>query len=234
MPFSFKQFHIDDSQCGMKVSTDSVILGAWAPLTHANNILDIGTGSGLLALMSAQRSQANIFAIELDAQACKAAKVNVEQSPWAHRVKVIQDDIIHYAAQHGAKFEHIICNPPYFLIGPQTQQQNRANARHTNTLSYQDLIDAIEALLSDNGTASLILPTEVADDFFSLIESSGLNLSAVKAIIPVEGSAQRRVLFSLSRVVQPTQFLEPLILRGKQNQYTDEMIELSKDFYLNL
>ena len=234
MPFRFKQFYIDDLQCGMKVSTDSVILGAWAPLSHAQSILDIGTGSGLLALMSAQRSKANITAIELDTKAYQVAKMNVAESPWAKRIEVVQDDINHFASNHKVTFEHIICNPPYFLTGPQTQQQTRADARHTNTLTFKQLVIAIERLLAQDGQASLILPTEVCDAFFAIIKSSQLSIHTLKPIVPVVGKSQRRMLFTLSRSGENIIELPALILRDRQNRYTDEMISLTKDFYLKL
>ncbi len=234
MPFSFKQFQIDDSECGMKVSTDSVVLAAWAPLAHAKSILDIGTGSGLLALMSAQRSQADIVGIELNSQGVQAALANVLNSPWAKRIEIIQSDINTFAMQTDLTFDHVICNPPYFLTGPQTKIQHRADARHTNTLSFEQLIKAIERLLSNDGIASLILPTEVSATFFELVAQSSLNLALVQPICSVEGKAQRRVLFTLSKLKKETEYQSALILRDKQNQYTDEMVELTKDFYLNL
>ena len=234
MPFSFKQFHIDDSQCGMKVSTDSVLLGAWAALTNATNILDIGTGSGLLALMSAQRSAANIVAVELESQAFYAAKANFVASKWQDRIHLVQDDIVAFAQTHHKTFDHIICNPPYFLTGPQTQVQHRADARHTNTLSFKDLISAMAKLLTADGCASLVLPVEVSDVFFALVDESELNVVRVQNVIPVAGKSPRRVLFSLSKAKSETVYLKPLLLRDTQNQYTDEMVALTQDFYLNL
>ena len=234
MPFSFKQFHVDDRECGMKVSTDSVLLGAWAPLEKASQILDIGTGSGLLALMSAQRSNANIVAVEMEPQAVAAAKVNIEESPWQQRLHIVQSDISDFAEHHLATFDHIICNPPYFLTGPQTQKQTRADARHTNTLSFETLISAMEKLLTKDGCASLILPVEVSDAFFELLDNSRLNLSLVQQVVPATGKLPRRVLFTLCATGEKIKYLPPLVLRDEKNQDTDEMTALTADFYLNL
>ena len=119
MPFTFKLFHVDDSRCGMPVSTDGVLLGAWAPLVQAKTILDIGAGSGLLSLMAAQRSLAKITAIELDTDAALDCQQNFNASTWPERLEVICCDIQTYSqtcnrAEQGKQFEHIICNPPYF------------------------------------------------------------------------------------------------------------------------
>ncbi len=234
MPFSFKQFHIDDSHCGMKVSSDAVLLGAWARVSEAARILDIGTGCGLLALMSAQRSAAEVFAVELESRACRAAKSNFEMSPWAERITIVEDDIINFAGRHVRIFDHIICNPPYFLTGPQTRVQQRANARHVNTLSFEALIHAAGTMLTDDGLASLILPVEVSDAFFALVDKSGLSLTRVQQVIPVSGKTPRRVLFSLSKTETETVRLTPLVLRDPQNRYTAEAAALTQDFYLSL
>lgn len=117
MPFSFKQFHIDDSQCGMPVSTDGVLLGAWAPLIAADTVLDIGAGSGLLSLMVAQRSQAKITAIELDHGAAIDCQYNFNQSPWTKRLTLIPCSIQQYCASTVTpRFDHIICNPPILIM----------------------------------------------------------------------------------------------------------------------
>lgn len=123
MPFTFKQFHVDDSHCGMPVSTDGVLLGAWAPLTQAKTILDIGAGSGLLSLMAAQRSEAVIQALEIDPLAAQDCQHNIDQSPWSDRITLIQADLLQWyplaQTQAQTQFDHILCNPPYFDNGPQ-------------------------------------------------------------------------------------------------------------------
>ncbi|MBE8166775.1 MAG: methyltransferase, partial [Shewanella sp.] len=138
MPFTFKQFHIDDHNCGMRVSTDAVVLGAWAKLVTAKRILDIGAGSGLLSIMAAQRSRAMIIGVEIDSKACEAAKENCSNSPWDNRLSIANQSIEGFTEEHihleRDLFGHIICNPPYFVSGPQSCDAKRADARHTNSL----------------------------------------------------------------------------------------------------
>ncbi|WP_133407955.1 tRNA1(Val) (adenine(37)-N6)-methyltransferase [Parashewanella tropica] len=233
MPFTLKQFHIDDSGCGMPVSTDAIVLGAWANLSHSNTVLDIGTGSGVLALMAAQRSNASIVAVEYDQASCEVAKRNVAAGPWPERITVKHICIRDYVACSDKKFEHIICNPPYFLTGPQTTDESRANARHTNTLTFQHLIESMQSLLSQNGCASLILPCEVEVNFLQALSVSQLQVSKRVQVIPVRGKTARRLLLELNfaggEVLE-----ESLILRERDNTYTEEMVTLTKAFYLNL
>ncbi|RLV59762.1 DUF890 domain-containing protein [Parashewanella curva] len=233
MPFTLKQFHIDDSGCGMPVSTDAIILGAWANLSHSNTVLDIGTGSGVLALMAAQRSKASIVAVEYDQVSCDVAKKNIDASPWPERIKVEHMCIQKYAEITNTKFEHIICNPPYFLAGPQTTDASRANARHTNTLTFEHLIESIQNLLSKNGSASLILPCEVEVNFLKTLSTSSIKVSKRVQVIPVREKTARRLLLELN-FVGGSVLEESLILRERDNTYTEEMIALTKDFYLNL
>ncbi|GAB1050277.1 MAG: hypothetical protein Sw1PiTSA_12030 [Shewanella algae] len=143
MAFSFKAFHIEDYGCGMPVSTDGVLLGAWAPLTGAKRVLDIGAGSGLLSLMAAQRSEAEVLAVELDSSAAHASRANFKASPWASRLALYQGSIQAYCDEHAladsALFDHILCNPPYFETGPRSDDPKRAIARHTEHLNFDEL-----------------------------------------------------------------------------------------------
>lgn len=238
MAFTFKQFHIDDLNCGMAVSTDAVVLGAWAPLTNAKQILDIGAGSGILGLMAAQRSQANITCIELDDTAAIACQHNIAQSPWASRIRLVQGSIqqLSQAEEYQGYFDHIICNPPYFEHGPQAQLSQRAMARHTDQLSFSELLAAIEQCLSSNGLASLILPIQSLHNFNHLLSQSKLEWVERVDIKSVEGKRANRVLCLLTtqthRSVEPK--VSELTLRDTSGQYSQAMVHLTQDFYLKL
>ncbi|MGL5392063.1 MAG: tRNA1(Val) (adenine(37)-N6)-methyltransferase [Shewanella sp.] len=201
MAFTFKQFHIEDLGCGMPVSTDAVILGAWAPLTEAKRILDIGAGSGLLSLMAAQRSQAQITCVELEAQAALACQHNIAHSPWPTRFELQQCPIQEFsqAPQWQQYFDHIICNPPYFEHGPQAVATQRALARHTAHLSFTELLGAIARCLTVNGRASLILPVQSLERFTPLVHTAGLRVLERVDIHSVEGKAANRVLYLLGK-----------------------------------
>ncbi|WP_025819288.1 tRNA1(Val) (adenine(37)-N6)-methyltransferase [Shewanella marina] len=241
MAFTFKQFHIDDYGCGMPVSTDGVLLGAWANLSQAQQILDIGAGSGLLSLMAAQRSSANITAVELDEVAALACQKNFQQSPWHSRLNIEHADINefcqHYLASDSALFDHIICNPPYFENGPQSQKVERATARHTDNLSFGQLLSIMAKLLTANGTISVILPTQSLAAFTKQLEQNSLQIYAQVDVVSVIGKLPQRVLLALRQTeadngqVMAPQTLNICVAGG---QYSPEMIALTKAFYLKL
>lgn len=236
MAFTFKQFHIDDLNCGMSVSTDGVMLGAWAPLAQAKHILDIGAGSGLLSLMAAQRSRGQITAVELEVTAASACQYNMAQSPWADRCNIIHCDIQSFCqqAQYQGYFDHIICNPPYFEHGPKASEHHRAIARHTETLGFPPLLDAITRCLSPKGYASLILPIQSLARFKTCLNHAELYLVQEVWVKSVENKAANRVLLLLTKTQnEPCQHTE-LTIRGEDGNYTEQMIELTKDFYLKL
>lgn len=236
MPFSFKQFHIHDSHCGMPVSTDGVILGAWAPLTEAKHILDIGAGSGLLSLMAAQRSRAQITAIEVDSHATLDCQHNIHHSPWAERITLIQGCVTLWAQTSDQKYDHILCNPPYFNNGPQSKDQRRATARHTDTLNFDMLLNTIKSRLSPDGRASLILPQASLKRFLSLLSQYELTLLARVDIASVASKTPQRHLLLLTH---QTSLLHPvhvtqLTIKNHSGAYSQEMIELTRDFYLKM
>ena len=241
MPFSFKQFHIEDTRCGMPVSTDGVLLGAWAPLDEAHNILDIGAGSGLLSLMAAQRSEAAITAIELDDSAALDCQYNFSHSQWNSRLSLVTGAIQqHCTSSNNQAYDHIICNPPYFESGPQSNSQLRAKARHTDSLSFAELLNAIRFLLSANGQASLILPTQAATQLLSLLAKHQLHCVHTTAVASVEGKQPNRQLLLLqtdtanSHDLQQQPSSSSMAIRMRDGSYTAEFIQLSKNFYLKL
>ncbi len=241
MPFSFKQFHIDDRRCGMPVSTDGVLLGAWAPLVDCRNILDIGGGSGLLSLMAAQRSKANITAIELDESAALDCQNNFSLSPWAERLTLLTSSIQQYCAiATSHSFDHIICNPPYFDNGPKSNSALRATARHTDSLSFGELLAAISWLLSPTGQASLILPITAAEQLLQQLQQHQLCCQHAVLVSSVEGKAPNRQLLLISRShsnfadLTGAHSQSNLVIRKANGHYSDDFIQLSKSFYLKL
>ncbi len=238
MPFTFKRFHIDDTRCGMPVSTDGVLLGAWAPLTQAKHILDLGAGSGLLSLMAAQRSHAAITAVELDPQAALDCLSNFSASPWAARLSIVCCDIQSYCQHQAQRFDHIICNPPYFDNGPQSSKGARASARHTDSLSFDTLLQSIKQLLATDGNASLILPTESVAILEAKLSTHQLMLTGKLLAASVEGKAPNRQVLIIGHLnanaVKAEVIEQQLTIRQKNGQYSDQFIQLSQDFYLKL
>ncbi|SMY37335.1 tRNA1(Val) (adenine(37)-N6)-methyltransferase [Photobacterium andalusiense] len=232
--FSFKQFTINDHGCGMPISTDGVLLGAWARLPQQGHIVDIGTGSGLLALMAAQRTSATVItAIELDATAVTAATANFAASPWQSRLQCIDSDITHWCqAIAAASIDSIICNPPYFNTGQQAQQQHRATARHTDTLSHQQLLATIRHLLTTDGCASLILPTYEGQQLLTQAAAYGLYCQRRCDVRSTPHKPFMRTLIELTKNCAITEQHQLCI--HTENSYSSDFIALTKDFYLKM
>lgn len=229
--FKFKQFHIEGGESGMPVSTDGVLLGAWSFQNTPATILDIGTGTGLLTLMCAQRfPDSQIEAIDIDKHAYDAAQTNIAASPWANRIALRQADILTHNHEHS--FDGIICNPPYFNSGELSQHAQRATARHTHTLNHQHLAQAVFQLLSASGTASFILPVTEGEQFINIAGQSGLHLSRLCRVKPTLAKPVNRLLFELKKDHSSCHQTE-LIVRNEMG-YTEAFIALTRSFYLKM
>jgi len=231
--FQFKQFTVYHDLCAMKVGTDGVLLGAWAPAETATKILDIGTGSGLIALMLAQRSQAAITAIDIDEGAIRQTNINFRQSPWNSRMRVIAASLQEFSLQSPGTFDLIVSNPPYFVNALKSGQSSRDHARHTDTLPLKTLIHCTAQLLSTSGKASFVFPADGADQLEDIAWEEHLFLNNRTDVSNNEGGKPKRILmtFSFSResVVR-----ERLTLRDINNEYTNALKALCGDYYLDL
>lgn len=231
--FQFKQFTIYHDKCAMKVGTDGVLLGAWANTESCKNILDIGTGTGLIALMLAQRSNALIDAIDINKEACLQAMDNVAASPFAGRIRTIHTDFTDYSATCTSRYDLIVSNPPYFVNSLKCPNINRNTARHTDTLSIPDLVKSSRMLLSSSGRIALILPFELLDYLSTIAKENNLYINKRTDIIPVPGASPKRFLVELSE--SPNSLItEKLVIEEARHQYTKDYISLTKDFYLKM
>ena len=230
--FAFKQFTIRHDRCAMKVGTDGVLLGAWTDLTHSRHILDIGTGTGLIALMLAQRCpEAQITAIDIDADAVGQAKENIQASPWKERVEAKLQDVCTYSEQ--GMFDTIVSNPPYFINSLKCPDHQRNTARHTDTLDAGKLIRKVSELLTSDGRFSLILPADQTNELLSLAESQGLYPSRQTWIITRPGLSPKRILLEFRKT--PTIFQpDELVIELERHVYSEDYIALTKEFYLKL
>ena len=229
--FQFKQFTVDDSRCAQKVGTDSVLLGAWAQVEGARRILDIGTGSGLLALMAAQRApKAQVVGVEIDPQAVCQARENVAQSSFRQRIEIVEQDVKVFRTQE--PFDCILSNPPYFLETTLPPDDSRALARHVQFLTFDELTHAVDALLSPSGLFHVILPLDHVREFVTQSLIVGLNLTRRCLVRTVWHKPPRRALLTFSRPVPAAVTEEELILQQPDGSRTDAYSLLAKDFYL--
>lgn len=229
--FSFKQFTVYHDRCAMKVGTDGVLLGAWTDVSSARHILDIGTGTGLISLMLAQRCNASVLAMDIDKDAVGQAATNVAASPWKDRIEVKCQDVCTYIPD--TLFDTIVSNPPYFIDSLKGPDAQRNTARHTDTLQAEDLIRKAGECLHPDGQFSIILPYEQSADFISLAASSGLYVSRHTAVITRPGLPPKRSLLEFRKHSSEC-ISDELVIELERHVYSDEYIRLTRDFYLKM
>lgn len=230
--FRFKHFTLEDEHCAMKVGTDGVLLGAWADIESDTAILDVGTGSGIVALMALQRNlQASVVALDIDSAAVAQARSNADATTWHERVVCVCSDIAEYKSD--TQFDHIISNPPYFVENTHSPNSQRDKARNAESLPFEVLVSSAERLLRRGGRLTVVLPTESAS-LFRRVAFERLWLSRLCSVHTVEGDAPKRVLMEFVQCDAP---LLPrcgeLVIQYRGGDYTAKYKELTKDFYLN-
>jgi len=229
--FQFKQFIIYQENCAMKVGTDGVLLGALACLGDQGNVLDVGTGTGLLSLMAAQRSSATIDAIDIDAAACTQASENVKNSPWSSRINVMHTSFQEHVLG-GKRYTRILTNPPFFSNSLKSDDIQRNLARHDDSLSQRDLLSGVNTLLADDGNFILILPWESNHEF--CLEASHYYLYCNKRIIihPTPQKKPNRIIMEFSHT-KGKMLESDLIIREADGNYTNDYKRITSDFYLS-
>ena len=228
--FRFKQFEVCHAGCAMKVGTDGVLLGAWASCQQ--RILDVGTGSGLIALMLAQRFEAaQIDAVDIDGDAVRQATDNFAHSKWSNRLRCRQI-AVQDLAQEDVRYDAIVSNPPYFVDSLKNPNLQRQTARHTDTLSYEELLASCEHLLTADGVLSLILPAESEQVVLDTAKSVGLYPTRLVHVYSKPGKPVKRILLELQkRNDQPCEESH-FYIESATSPRSDEYTALTKDFYL--
>jgi tRNA1Val (adenine37-N6)-methyltransferase len=232
--FEFKKFIIKQERCTMRVGTDAVLLGAWVNADHCKNILDIGTGTGVIALMLAQKSNAVITALEIDTPSYEQANENVTESPYSDRVKLINDSFQKFSASEKNTYDLIVSNPPFFLDSHKSNDVSRSLARHADALPFPDLIIGVKNILAPEGRFCLILPKKEAEIFIKLAEQEGFYLNRLLRVRPmIHKSEDKRFIMQFE--CEPKELDEDtLYIRTTDPmEYSEEYKSLTKEFYLN-
>lgn len=218
----------------MKLSTDAVLLGAFVNVQNSKFILDIGTGSGIIALMMAQRSDAFITGIDIDKNSIKDALKNFSNSPWANRLTGIHKSLQDYVKSGTSRFDHIVCNPPFFTNSLHSPFNGRTLSKHNVSLSFSELLDATNLLMKANGKSSFIIPASDEELIISLSENNDLFLSKIMDVFPKESKPVNRIMLEFSKFCPENVERSSLVIRQEDNQYTTDYKEFTRDFYLDL
>lgn len=234
--FKFKQFSIEQDKCAMKVGTDSVLLGAWCPIdNNPNTILDIGAGTGILSLMMAQRTNAEqIDSVEIDEDAYEQCVSNYENSPWSDRLFCYHAALDELVEDPEDEYDIIISNPPFYAEDFKTESTQRDLARFQDALPFEELIEAADLLLSENGIFAVVIPYKEEENFIDLCAE--FELYPVK-VTRVKGSHKTpivRSLIAFKRYELSVLTADELVVEINRHEYTDDYINLTKDFYLKM
>lgn len=237
-PFQFKQFSVHQDRCAMKIGTDGVLLGAWAPLDHSpDSILDIGAGTGILALMMAQRSDAMLIdALEIDEDAYEQAVENFERSDWGDRLFCYHaafDEFVE-EMQDEEKYDLIISNPPFYSAEFTSENDQRNKARFAEALPFDELLDGVSKLLASEGIFSLIIPYSEEEKFLKLAANNSLFPKKITRVKGHKDAEIKRSLLSLSFKKEGTPETDELVLEISRHHYTKEYRDLVSPFYLKL
>ena len=234
-PFRFKQFSVAQENCAMKIGTDAVLLGAWADVdSQPNSILDIGAGTGILALMMAQRSGAELIdALEIDDAAYEQCVGNFEASDWGDRLFCYHASLDEFTEEIEDQYDLIISNPPFYTDSFKTENEERNKARFEDAMPFTELLKSVSKLLSPTGQFNVVIPFSEEISFIELAGKEGLYPSRVLHVRGQKSSPVKRILMCF-RFEKQTIETQELTIEIARHQYTKEYINLTKDFYLKL
>ena len=234
--FKFKKFSINQDNCAMKVGTDAVLLGAWCPIdNNPKTILDIGTGTGILALMLAQRTTAaQIDALDIDENAFEQATENFDNSDYFDRLYCFHAGLDEFVDNPEDEYDIIISNPPFYSEDFKSDNSRRNQARFQDAMPFQELIEAADLLLSENGIFTVIIPFKEEQNFIAIANDFELYPIKITRVRGLESTPIIRSLLAFKRFEMPVLVANELIIEIARHQHTEEYIELTKDFYLNM
>jgi tRNA1Val (adenine37-N6)-methyltransferase len=229
--FQFKQFTVKQDQCAMKVGTDGVLLGSWVKTENVKRILDIGTGTGLIALMLAQRSEAVIDALEIDEKSAGQALENIGKSPWKERINIICESFQNHSKLN-FRYDLIVSNPPFFINSLHAPDAIRTTARHDDKLSFNEIIEGVVNLLIPEGKFCLIWPYSDFQLIKTISNEAGLYDNRILYIFPAPDKPIKRVMIEFSFIKKRLEESDLTIEKYGRNGYSEEYKNLTKDYYL--
>lgn len=232
-PFFFKKFALFHHRSTMKIGTDAIILGRWVDVNENDDVLDIGTGCGLIPLMLAQKGIKRADAVEIHRDSYEEAAQNFSNSAWKSQLFVVNDDIRRYAETCAKRYDLIVSNPPFFFGDNIPEKATKGLARHTNTLSYNDLLKAVKKLLKPEGRFALVLPARESKTFLQDAENQGFYLQKEMKIVPIEGKETNRVNMQLVVNQVDNVETETFVLRNPDHSFTKYYKDFLKDYYLD-
>ncbi|WPO80376.1 tRNA1(Val) (adenine(37)-N6)-methyltransferase [Flavobacterium sp. KACC 22761] len=234
--FQFKQFSVKQDKTAMKVGTDGVLLGAWAPINHNPfSVLDIGAGTGIIALMIAQRSSAEqIDALEIDEDAYEQAVENFEASPWGDRLFCFHAGLDEFIEEPEDEYDLIVSNPPFYSEDYKTDNEQRDLARFQDAMPFEEIVEAADLLLSENGILAVIIPFKEEEKFIALAKEAELYPLKITRVKGTPKTEIKRSLLALGRNEIDEIEIDELIIEIDRHVYTPEYIELTKEFYLKM
>lgn len=232
--FEFKQFKVLQHNSAMKVGTDGALLGAWVSVKNVSTVLDIGTGTGIISLMMAQRTLAMITAIDIDNNAYIDASLNFQSSPWSDRLKVNHTSFQDFLSYNFRKFDCIVCNPPYFNQHTKPTDNSRLIARHSDLLPFDELINGASSMLNKGGHFSIIIPVDYEREIRSLAANYRLFVRRMLWVKPKPSKPFNRVLIEFAHEAEIIDEREISVETEIHHEYTPEFIGFLKDFYLYL
>ncbi len=231
--FRFKKFTVIQERTAMKVGTDGVLLGAWADTTSANTILDIGTGTGVIALMMAQRSNATITGIEIEKNASEEASMNALNSPWSQQIKIVNSSLQLFCKKSNS-FDFIISNPPFFANSQKSKSERLAMAKHNYLLPPADFIKCSVEMLKISGKLAVILPADSTGSFIKLANKNSLFLQRLTEVRPNPFKKTHRYLLEFSNLVCTQIKKDVIVIHNEEgSDFTAQYKTLTQDFYLN-
>ena len=234
-PFKFKQFTVNQNKCAMKIGTDAVLLGAWTSVNQQLfSILDIGAGSGIIALMLAQRSNAQLIdAIEIEDDAYEQCTDNFENSSWNDRMFCYHASLKEFAEEIDDKYDLIVSNPPFYSDDFKSKNEQRDLARFQDALPFEHLLESVFKLLSEIGIFSVIIPFKEEETFIDLASKASLFPNRILRVKGNSSSEIKRSLIEFSFAKNEIK-IDELIIETERHQYTQDYINLTKDYYLKM